>query len=59
MKPDGACGLQEHSGPVQDEDVIEQKYETELVKKEQHDNQYQAFLKDKYRKKLQPKAKRW
>jgi hypothetical protein len=59
MKPDGACGLQERSGPEQDEDLLEQKYETELVKKEQHENQYQAYLKDKDRKKFQPKAKKW
>ncbi|MDD1778715.1 MAG: hypothetical protein LUQ65_11165 [Candidatus Helarchaeota archaeon] len=59
MKPDGACGLQERSGPEVDEDLVEQKYETELVKKERNENQYQAYLKDKYRKKLQPKSKKW
>ena len=59
MKPDGACGLQERSGPEVDEDTVEQKYETELVKKERNENQYQSYLKDKYRKKLQPKGKKW
>lgn len=59
MKSDGTCGLQERSGPEVDEDQIEQKYEKELIKKDQRENQYQSFLKDKYKKKLQPKAKKW
>jgi hypothetical protein len=59
MKSDGTCGLQERTGQEVDEDQIEHKYETELIKKDQRESQYQTFLKDKYKKKLQPKAKKW
>jgi hypothetical protein len=59
MKSDGTCGLQERSGPELDEDQVEQKYEKELIKKDQRESQYQTFLKDKYKKKLQPKGKKW
>jgi len=57
MQPDGSCGLKEQSGPRINDDEIEEKYERELIQKEQQNSKYQAYLKAKYRKKL--KGAQW
>lgn len=57
MQPDGTCGLRERPTNKEDDDLIEEKYEKELVTKEKQNNRYENLLKDKYRKKL--KGVKW
>lgn len=55
LRTDGTCGLVQRPQSKQDDEIIEQKYEKELIKKEKENNQYKIYLKDKYRKKFEEK----
>lgn len=59
LKTDGTCGLTDRPVQQVDDDSIEAKFEKELVKKDKESSKYEKQLKDKYRKKLQPKGKKW
>lgn len=59
LKTDGTCGLEESAQPKEDDETIEQKFEAELTKKEQQDTKYQLYLKNKYKKKLSFKDKKY
>ncbi|MFX1297855.1 MAG: hypothetical protein ACFFD2_23790 [Promethearchaeota archaeon] len=59
LKADGTCGLEERSGLRPADDEIEEKYEKELIQKDQQADKYQSFLKEKYRRKLNSKNKKW
>ncbi|MFX1296722.1 MAG: hypothetical protein ACFFD2_17935 [Promethearchaeota archaeon] len=52
LKPDGTCGLNERKKNKLNDEIIEKKYEKELLQKEQQANKYESYMKDKYRKKL-------
>jgi len=57
LRPDGTCGLYGRSQPKENDDLIEEKYERELIQKEKEANRYQSYLKEKYRRKL--KGAKW
>ena len=59
LRTDGTCGLSKRSKSDVDEDVIEEKYEKELMRKEKEENNYQSYIKDKYRKKLGSKFNKY
>lgn len=57
--PNGQCGLREHTKVKPDERKVEEKLEKELIDKDKRDNRFQSMMKDKYRKKLKVKGKKW
>jgi len=57
LKTDGTCGLTERPKEV-DDDTIESTYEREIIEQEKQATNYQNYLKDKYRRKLNPKIKK-
>jgi hypothetical protein len=57
LKTDGTCGLTERQREV-DDDQIESTYERQIIEEEKQATNYQNYLKEKYRRKLNPKIKK-
>jgi hypothetical protein len=58
LRTDGTCGLTDRSHNKIDDEQIEEKYEKELIRKDETEGRYEKqYLKDKYRRKL--KGAKW